>query len=144
MILAYMGHNVLTFWYKMSNCFHIPYVVLNGKVIPVMIQKCIINDRDISGTENYYWLYMYHVSVYLGSELSCRAEQVPFDIPGMYKKKQPMHIVCRRVTCALPTYNFIMCLLKKKISSYRRGTRVLEKNVDMNVCVGACTFACEF
>ena len=50
-----------------------------------MIQKCIINDRDISGTENYY---MYHVSVYLGSELSCRAEQVPFDIPGMYKNKK--------------------------------------------------------
>ena len=40
-ILAYMGHNVITVWYKMSNCFHIcnklleqsaPYVVLNGYV----------------------------------------------------------------------------------------------------------------
>ena len=72
-ILAYMGHNVITVWYKMSNCFHIcnelleqsvPYVVLNGYVpgctsYDTNMYHIMIGICHISGTENYFWLCTY-------------------------------------------------------------------------------------
>ena len=67
-ILAYMGHNVSTVWYKMSNCFHIckelleqsvPYVVLNGYVpgctsYDTNMYHTMIGICHISGRENYF------------------------------------------------------------------------------------------
>ena len=74
-ILAYMGHNVSTVWYKMSNCFHIckelleqsvPYVVLNGYVpgctsYDTNMYHTMIGICHISGTENYFRLCSFKI-----------------------------------------------------------------------------------
>ena len=113
-----MGHNVMTVWYKMSNCFHIcnelleqsvPYVVLNGydtNMYHIMIGIC-----HISGTENYFWLCRIKTGVRRSttqSAHSCKVCVLTSVICTLWSEMYFLHLVeCIGMLTPRPLYQYI-------------------------------------